>query len=312
MESVQSVRLPAQRAESLPIGIWLVAFAASLWGTDAVFRMQLVKHLTSTQIVLCEHLLLAFYAVPVAWMARRQLKALTRSDWFAILFISWGGSGLATILFTMAFQYGNPTAVLLLQKLQPIFAILMSRWVLKEAVPSKFFSYLPIAVVGAYLLSFGFTLPFDPNGGVEKLMGSLLAIGSAVLWGGSTVMGRKLLGRMEFSTTTAVRFLFALPFLGALVMFTGPSWQGFETASWTVTLLPILLLALVPGLISLLLYYRGLSSTKASYATLAELAFPATGVLLNWYFLHEGLNMGQLIGFAVVWLVVYQLSRLRS
>ena len=43
-------------------------------------------------------------------------------------------------------------------------------------------------------------------------------------------------------------------------------------------------IALIPGLFPMLLYYRGLASTPASLATLAELAFPITGILVNLLF----------------------------
>ena len=63
----------------------------------------------------------------------------------------------------------------------------------------------------------------------------------------------------------------------------------------------VVLLALVPGLIALLLYYRGLSGTKASYATLAEISFPASAVILNWVFLGAGVSANQILGFALLW-----------
>ncbi|HYM67342.1 MAG TPA: EamA family transporter, partial [Patescibacteria group bacterium] len=39
-------------------------------------------------------------------------------------------------------------------------------------------------------------------------------------------------------------------------------------------------IALIPGLLALLLYYRALSKTPASLATIAELAFPVTATLI--------------------------------
>ena len=39
-------------------------------------------------------------------------------------------------------------------------------------------------------------------------------------------------------------------------------------------------LALVPGLAALLIYYRGLQSTPAARATIAELAFPITAAVV--------------------------------
>ena len=69
-------------------------------------------------------------------------------------------------------------------------------------------------------------------------------------------------------------------------------------------------LALVPGLIGLLLYYRGLASTPASLATLAELAFPITGVLVNLYLVtpRQSITSWQVAGIAVLWLAIAALD----
>ena len=56
----------------------------------------------------------------------------------------------------------------------------------------------------------------------------------------------------------------------------------------------------MPGLVALLLYYRGLSGTKASYATLAEISFPASAVVLNWAFLGVAVSTNQILGFALL------------
>ena len=55
-------------------------------------------------------------------------------------------------------------------------------------------------------------------------------------------------------------------------------------------------MALVPGILALLAYYKGLGSTTASVATLAELCFPVTAVLLNWIALGTSLYPPQLFG----------------
>ena len=77
---------------------------------------------------------------------------------------------------------------------------------------------------------------------------------------------------------------------------------------WTaipLSSLPLLAaLALVPGLLALLLYYRGLSRTPASKATLAELAFPLTAALVGVVVLGGRLEVSQWLGFAVVLVAV--------
>jgi drug/metabolite transporter (DMT)-like permease len=52
----------------------------------------------------------------------------------------------------------------------------------------------------------------------------------------------------------------------------------------------------------MLLYYRGLASTPASLATLAELAFPITGILVNLYLVTppQTITAWQLVGIVVL------------
>ena len=70
------------------------------------------------------------------------------------------------------------------------------------------------------------------------------------------------------------------------------------------------LLALAPGLIAMLLYYRGLVTTPAPVATFAELAFPATALVVNYVFLGATIDAGQLIGFAMLCGTIACLHRL--
>ena len=59
-------------------------------------------------------------------------------------------------------------------------------------------------------------------------------------------------------------------------------------------------LALIPGLLAIGLYYRGLRTTPASRATLAELAFPFTAALVGVLILDRTLSATQWIGLLVV------------
>jgi drug/metabolite transporter (DMT)-like permease len=292
-------------------GIWYVALGAMLWGLDPLFRILLLKSFTSPQIVFLEHVLLACYAVPVFLKYRHTLTGkLTLSVIGALLFISWGGSAIATMLFTSAFSYGNANAILLLQKLQPLFAIILARVMLKEALPSKFYNYIGLALFGTYLLTFGFAAP---SLGLKDLgtISCLFSILAAALWGGSTAMGKLLLQKnLNHQVVTSLRFLVALPLLSVILITSGGAWK-LSGSAVTITLMLVNLLfqAFLPGLVSMLLYYKGLSSTKALYATIAELSFPAIGVLVNWLVFHQGLTFGQFFGFVLIWSTLFLMSR---
>lgn len=299
----------AAKARNSRSGFWLVVLGAALWGVDPLFRVILLKSLTSAQIVLIEHLIIALFAVPVLWRNRTELKGLGWRQGGALLFISWGGSAIATILFTMALTSGNLNAVLLLQKMQPLFAILLAGLLLKEKLPRHFFGLLIIALFGTYLLTFGFTMPIGHWSDFVQI-GSLLSLGAAALWGGSTVMGRMMVGHMKYETVTSLRFLLALPLLLAITWNEGAAWHlPAGTTQIAALSLNMLGQALLPGLLSLLVYYKGLTTTKASVATLAELSFPMVGVLVNWIAFQQVITVAQACGFVLIWGTLFLISR---
>jgi drug/metabolite transporter (DMT)-like permease len=57
--------------------------------------------------------------------------------------------------------------------------------------------------------------------------------------------------------------------------------------------LALVCLAIFPGVLSLLIYYRGLRGTPASAATLGELAFPLTGALIGYVVFRDVLSPTQ-------------------
>jgi drug/metabolite transporter (DMT)-like permease len=77
-------------------------------------------------------------------------------------------------------------------------------------------------------------------------------------------------------------------------------WPAFEIKQ----ALSLVTMALIPGLAALLIYYRGLRTTRASLAAVAELTFPATAALLNWTVLGEGVTFVQIAAFAWLWAAI--------
>ncbi len=292
------------------LGVLLVTLGAALWGTDAVLRVPLLKVMSPPAIVLSEHLVLLLYSVPAVALGWRVFLKLGASQWIALLVIAWGGSAIATLLFTAAFAFGNPTVVILLQKTQPLFAIVLAHVLLQERLRWAYWPSFAVAVLGAYLISFeGLVKPFEALGSAQALTAAL-TLGAAMLWGSSTVLGRFVLKDMPFHTLTGARLLFALPVLWGVVLTQGALGEvgtGFATEPARVVLL-----ALVPGLLGLLLYYEGLSGTKASYATLAEISFPASAVALNWIFLGAGVSANQVLGFVLLWGAILVLGHLNA
>jgi drug/metabolite transporter (DMT)-like permease len=289
--------------------VLLVAVGAAMWGTDGILRVPLLEVAAPSQIVLLEHLVLLLYSVPAVVLGWRFLRVLGAAQWIALLVIGWGGSALATLLFTTAFAVGNPTVVILLQKTQPLFAIALAAILLRERLGWAYWPCFAVAMVGAYLISFGDLGPFRVLTSAEALAAAL-ALGAALLWGSSTVLGRLVLKDVPSYALTGARLFLAVPLLAGIVV--AQSSVGGLAAGFASEPGRVILLALIPGLLALLLYYRGLTGTRASYATLAELAFPATAVVLNWTFLGVGVSGNQVVGFILLWGAVFMLGYLNA
>lgn len=274
----------------------LIVVASMLWGSDALWRTELLKTLTAPSIVFWEHVVLVLATGWLVWRDRAALARLNGGDWISLLLIGMGASALATVLFTEAFRNSSPTTVLLLQKTQPLVAITLATLLLKEPLPARFWLFLPVALLGAYLISFGDTGPLAGLATAgDRPLGAFMALGAAAFWGAGTVLGRRLLAKVPFPTLAAMRFGTALPVLAIAATVSG-------LAVPSAPALPSLLaLSLLAGLAGLLLYYRGLRETPAAVATLCELSFPITAILLNTVVLSTAPSMNQVLGIALLW-----------
>lgn len=298
----------------------LVFLAAVLWATDAPFRAHLTEGLSSNFIVFGEHFVDVLIAIPILIWNWADVKKLSWREWVAVAVIAIGGSALASVAFTQAFHYVNPSVAILLQKVQPLVAIALAGAFLGEKLHKNFWLWALVAVFGAYLISFPHLSPqlytgevFNPN-----TVGVLLALTAALLWGASTVLGKYVLRTAAFQTLTALRFIVAFVFLGLLnvVEDTFPAWGSVTPTDW----LFIAIIALASGVFSLFLYYFGLQYTKASIATLAELGFPLAAVVVNAYFIAGvsqagttlGLYIGQWAGTMLLLAALYMLSRVNT
>lgn len=269
-------------------GLPLVAAAAALWGTDALFRRGLALELPAATVVLYEHLILTLLTLPV--LARIPWGRLGRSDLASLVVIGGGASALATGLFTASFRYGDPTTVLLLQKLQPFVAVVGARLLLGERLSPRFAGYFLAAGASAWLITF----PDPLSVTARSATAGALAAAAAALWGLGTVLGRRMTATLSVTQLTAARFGFGLPAAAIFVVVGGAGAVSLRVQAGD--LVPLLLLSLVPGLLALLLYYRGLGRTPASVATLAELAFPLSAIVVNYLAFGTVTTGTQLVG----------------
>jgi drug/metabolite transporter, DME family len=291
---VARLALMPGRLDRVP-GVVLVSIAAAMWGLDGLIRKPLSDSTSPYTIVFGEHVVLVLLALPLLVPAFRALWQAGPRYVTAGIFVGAGASAIATILFTKALFHGDFITVVVLQKVQPLVAVVGAWLVLGEQPRRGFTWFLLPALAGVWLIALPH--PLDPH--AQGLTPILETLGAAVLWGLGTVFGRYLGRRLQFDHVSTVRFGFgliasacALPIVGA------SAFSNWHDSFW------IAVLALVTGLVALSLYYYGLQTTPALAATLAELAFPVTAVLVGYFKFGFTLSGWQWVGVALTTLVV--------
>jgi DME family drug/metabolite transporter len=278
-----------RRLAAVP-GVALIALAAVMWGLDGLIRKPLSHTTTPTTIVFGEHVVLVALTLPLLVPALVALARAGTRYLIAGIAIGAGASAVATILFTEALFHGDFITVVVLQKSQPLIAVLGAWLVLGEQPRRRFAWFLLPALAGIWLIAL--KDPLAPH--AHGLTPIAETLGAAVLWGLGTVFGRFLSRKLAFEHVTTVRFAFglvasacALPILGA------NAWAGAHDSLW------IAVLAVVTGLAALGLYYYGLRRTPAMVAALGELAFPVTATLVGIYVFDDTLRWTQWVGILI-------------
>ena len=269
-------------------------FAAFLWSFD-VFICQNLFALPSFLIVSLEHVIGAILFLPLLIRGWKEVSLLGQRGWISVLWISIFGGVLGTFFYTKALSYVNYidlSVVVLLQKLQPIFAIALAGVILKEKITKRFIILAFAAIVGGYLVTFGSSSINDWDD--KTIIAALLALLAAFSWGSSTVLGKHALNRLSFTTVTSLRLAITASVTAFVLLSTGQydAINNMTLSHWGF----IVLIVLSTGSLALFFYYYGLNKLPASHATLYELFWPLSAVGLDWFIRGNILSLPQWVG----------------
>ncbi len=289
------------------LGAILVIFAAILWSLDGLLRQSLYA-LQAAVSVFYEHLLCSIVILPFFLPRKAELSKLERRDWGVFLAIALFSGVLGTIFYTAALgkiQFIQYSVVVLLQQLQPLFAITLAGMLLKEKITPRFLAFAGVAVAGAYLVSFpDLTVNLATGGGTA--LAALLALGAAFFWGSATVFSKHVLGQVSHWVATAVRFFLAVPLALLVIFATGG--QSALTALSQQQVLALLGIVFSTGLVAMLVYYYGLQRIPAKKSTIYELAWPLSAIVLDYLVNRTVLTVTQLVGAGLILFSMYQIS----
>lgn len=292
------------------LGAGLVCIAATMWGFDGIVLTPRLYKLNVMYVVFMLHMLpLIGMTILFGKEEIKNIKNMSLETKGYYFLIALFGGVLGTLSIVKALflvNFNHLTVVTLLQKLQPVFAIVLATIILKEKIGKNFFFWAVLALISGYLLTFQFSLPhFKVGDNVGEAC--LYAMLAAFSFGSSTVFGKKILFSSSFRTALYTRYLFTASILGVMVIATGNIKYILETTpyQWLI----FVIIGLTTGSGAILLYYRGLRYIKANIATMCELCFPVSSVIFDYIFNHRVLTPIQFASAAILLLSIYRISK---
>lgn len=297
-----------ENRKNVILGAILISLSAILWGFDGVVLTPRLGNLNISFVVFVLHLFPFLIMNLFLFKRYKLLKSLSLNETIALFGVAVFGGALGTIaivkaLFLVNFQ--SLSVVILLQKLQPLFAILLAAIFLKERFGKNFLLWASLAIVAGYFLAFGFNLPkFHENQNI--LMASLFSILAALSFGSSTVFSKRLLQKLDFISAAFFRYGLTTLLMLILVISNGHLFEfgTITPLNWWI----IGIISLTTGSGAMIMYYFGLKYVRAIISAISELFFPLSAVLFDYIFNKHMLSPVQWISAGIMIFAIVRLN----
>ncbi len=291
------------------LGIIAIIVAAILWGLDGIALTPNLYKLNVPFVVFMLHFIPAILLTFIFGRYWKIIPKLEVKTLFSLIVVSIFGGALGTIAIVKSLflvNFDHLSVVVILQKLQPIFAVILARIFLGEKTSRTFWIWGALALVGGYFLTFENNIPnFSADNNL--LTASLYALLAAFSFGAGTVFSKKSLASLNFKEVTYFRYCFTAIIMGIFMGFNSvfAHVKAVDMTQW----LYILLISLTTGSGAILLYYYGLKRVKATASAFAELFFPISSVVFDYYINGHSLSKIQLISASVMVFAILMINR---
>lgn len=291
------------------LGVIAISIAAIAWGLDGIALTPNLYNLDVPFVVFMLHAIPALLMSPFFASYWKRFFNYKFRDILSLWTLSFFGGALGTISIVKALflvRFDHLSVIVILQKLQPLFAIMLAILFLKERPNKKFWLWALLAILGGYFLTYEFHLPnFSKQ--ASLIQASLYSLLAAFSFGAGTVFSKKSLSTLNFKEVTYFRYFFTALFVGIFVFATGRevSFQTVTKVNWFY----FFLISLTAGAGSIFLYNYGLKRVKAIVSTIAELLFPISSVIFDYLINGNKLSYVQLVSAGIMVFAIIRISK---
>jgi drug/metabolite transporter (DMT)-like permease len=240
----------------------------------------------------------ALTVVRFALLARRRRAAAAPEQRSAVprgrpllLVVVWGIAwfGLYNLALNAAERHVDAGTAALLVNIAPMITAVLAGLFLGEGFPRRLIGGMLVALTGVAVIA------FSTSTGQFDVIGVVLGLAAAVLYGSAATLQKRLLRRIDAMTMTWIGCLAgtiaSLPFASELV-------SAVQEAP-APSLLAVVYLGVFPTAIAFTTWGYVLSRSSAGRTAASTYAVPAVVVLLSWLLLGETPPLAALLGGAL-------------
>lgn len=286
-------------------GVLPVLAASILWAFGYFARKIALAEITPlsltafTAFIVSIFLLIVFPSNPARlWHIFKSHAALFFG--LAIFGVILGGTFMYIALDHLDLGLAN-----MLEKLQPLFVVILAYYFLQERYSRATLAYCALALFASWVIAADDPLSLSLQ--KTDLTGLLAVIGAALSWAIATIFGKKLMqAGLRARDVTTIRFLLASILLLPCIIWQGDiaAHMNLSIATWLI----VIAAAIISTGFGYVLYYAGLRHIPASTSNFLELATPVVSIALGLFFLGESLTFWQIFFIPIMLFSVYKIS----
>jgi drug/metabolite transporter (DMT)-like permease len=273
----------------------LIICACLLWAFDLLVRYPVTLKMNFASIVFIESLVGLIFIAPFIFKNRKDLKKISKSDWFIALFVGGIGMSVAGYLQAACIQKATPGLFSFFQIFQPLFVIFLAHMILKDRIDNMYL-YWGIWVVLSAILMFSVDLEIMINSEII-LSDILIALSIMLIWGMCTILSKIFLKNNSALILVGLRWFFAFIFSSVILLAEGEKLPQ-EFLMQADIMVRFIFIAVVSGLFSMHLYYSGLKHMSAGKVSFIEISYSAFGMIFSALYTFEVLTFFQMLGAA--------------
>jgi drug/metabolite transporter (DMT)-like permease len=278
-------------------GILLAVVATIIWSGNFIVARGVYKQIPPVSLAFYRWLTACIIMLPVGYKAFQKERSIVLSNWKYMLFVALTGIAIFNTFVYIAGRYTTAINMSLIGTTSsPIFAILISVFVLKESIR-------PLRVVGLVLCIMGILVLLS-KGSINTLLAFRFSIGDVwILFAALSFAVYNILVRRKPNAMSPVNFLFVSFTLGTLILLPFFIVESINTLPivWNAKIVLIILyLGLGTSVVAFLMWNAAIEKLGAVRASLFGNLIPIFSSVEAVWLLGEEITTIHLISGALV------------